>query len=479
MLASAIENLRSALAEHAWTSELAGILPLSALLDFVDMPSKLHIFQLMGAVPLWSWPVTPSGSRLLLSSGAETDTHAHLDLFGNSLALMGLDGRYGDSYFISSPGTLRLCLDSLPIKTIENLHENMRGKHLRVQYLDVVHVCRATTSRDQRTPSDSWPRRIFQDPWWMFSPWYLGVSGIGWLTWSGIVAMSWILECYLSFAFALLIPMTGSIVFLLFGHKSQHLLVSDHSPYNRLVLVTEHTNAMSWTVFWGESTLVNSLLNRPLEPLGPSITSVTISRTLRMALQVCIAGQWALVVGAAATKGFDAYGISFWIIFCILTHAFLIPPSTVAGEWLKSCGCLELRRYRLKVSSRRALLNTIMALNPDTFPESTKTPGGDDRSALYEGALKWIDPILARGSSRLRWESATREAMAAAADYTSDVLTSTTWQGTSGELVGREWNETYPPDRAHYWRSSILEGIYAAERVKSMAGIGARKVDVA
>jgi hypothetical protein len=67
MFEAAVSKLNDILTRHSWVGELAGILPLSALIDFIDVPRKFHVLQLAGAVPLWNWPVTPSGSRILLS----------------------------------------------------------------------------------------------------------------------------------------------------------------------------------------------------------------------------------------------------------------------------------------------------------------------------------------------------------------------------------------------------------------------------
>jgi hypothetical protein len=141
MFDRAIESLRSILANHPWVSEVAGILPLSALIDFVDVPLKLHVFELVGGVPLWSWPITPAGSRLLLSNKA-TQEALCLDRFGHSTGLVGLDGRYGEQYFVSSPETLRLVLESQHVVAVENEHENMKAQDLRAQNLEVVFVHR-------------------------------------------------------------------------------------------------------------------------------------------------------------------------------------------------------------------------------------------------------------------------------------------------------------------------------------------------
>lgn len=53
-------------ATDKWTAEIANILPLLALIHFLDILTKLHVFKLAGAAPLWSQTVTPARSRLLL-----------------------------------------------------------------------------------------------------------------------------------------------------------------------------------------------------------------------------------------------------------------------------------------------------------------------------------------------------------------------------------------------------------------------------
>jgi hypothetical protein len=50
----------------AWAQQLAGLVPLSALIEFIDIGMKLHLFELAGSVALWNWPVTPAGAKLLL-----------------------------------------------------------------------------------------------------------------------------------------------------------------------------------------------------------------------------------------------------------------------------------------------------------------------------------------------------------------------------------------------------------------------------
>jgi hypothetical protein len=56
------------------------------------------------------------------------------------------------------------------------------------------------------------------------------------------------------------------------------------------------------------------------------------------------------------------------------------------------------------------LLNTIIALNPDTFSRS-ESKEQEDRTKLYEEAMRWSNPVLAPGNSRTKKEEATQTAM--------------------------------------------------------------------
>jgi hypothetical protein len=126
-----------------WVTELAGILPLSALIDFVDVPTILHIFQLQGRVSLWCWPVTPTGRRVLL----HTDPTATVCCLVNSNARtkpVCLDGRYGDMYPVANAETVRLYIEAslciklqLPasnVSSIKVLNESSR----RPQHLEAI-----------------------------------------------------------------------------------------------------------------------------------------------------------------------------------------------------------------------------------------------------------------------------------------------------------------------------------------------------
>ncbi|KAI0002609.1 hypothetical protein F4779DRAFT_622243 [Xylariaceae sp. FL0662B] len=471
MFEDAIEGLAAILDSHSWVGELAGILPLSALVDFIDVPPKLHMFQLAGTAPLWSWPVTPAGSRLLLSDDRSPEQqNCFLDRHGNSVALLGLDGRYGDRYYVSSPETLRLCVRAhRKPYIIDNLHDNMKGDDLRIQNLEIIHVSRRQAPNG-RQPSSPLLRQVFLAFPWMSSWRFVATSAIGWVALLAMIAMSAILQTYLSLAFLVLMPLTGSVVLVLYGINPRRLLVNSASEFNRLILVAEHLNATDWIVFYGESTILNSLLNRPLEPRGPKKRPAHTA-VLRMILRIFVVGQWALALGASATKDWNAYFICFWIALCIIVHAYMIPPQREAKEWMKSYAGFQMERYQTRLSSRRALLNTVVALNPDTFALLRETQK-EDRTKLDDEAVKWIDPILERGLSRTKWEQATLGAMnEAAAQASPEDMEMDAKHRES--FPSEEWKREYQKE---YWSPFITEGIYMAAKIREKANLPGRMV---
>lgn len=475
MFEGAISGLNDILKRHSWAAELAGILPLSALIDFVDVPKKLHVFELAGAVPLWSWPVTPAGSRLLLSNEHAQKT-CFLDRYGNSVALIAIDGRYGDQYTVSSPETVRMCISSQSIHKIQNCHDNMSEEDLRIQNLEIIYVSRARKEEDRTLPSHSRLRRIILEPWLAFSYTHLLISGIGWIMLLGMIILSGIFQCYLSIAFLILIPVTGTVLLCLYGSTPRRLLKNNESEYNRLIIVAKHMNAMDWTIYYGESTILNSLLNKPLEPVGSQISGFALA-SLRMALRILIVGQWGLVLGSAALKDWNAYFITFWIVICIFSHAYLVSPVSTVKDWIKFRANINLERYQTQLSSRRALLNTIIALNPDTFSWD-KSLQQEDRTKLDRSAMKWVDPILATGSSRTEWEDATRIAMdEALQQYPEETLSSSQWQSGKGDVLLPNWDNVYPSNKTNFWKPFILEGIYMAAKIKKEAKLSGRKVE--
>lgn len=469
MVERAIGSLQSILQDSPWLSELAGILPLSALLDFIDVPRKLHMFQLVGGVPLWSWPVTPAGSRLLLSSNVKQQQPC-LDQYGSSVSLVALDGRYGEHYFVSNPETFRLALRSHQAVTINNLHDNMAGAALREQNLEIIHVCRTIPHGPRKTIAGLVYESIHSTRFW-------AVSTVGWMAFLACLAATVVLRLYFALAFLALMPATGLVVHAMYGGRPRRLLVDDASAYNRLVVVAEHMNAADWIVVYGESTLVNSLLNRPLEASGPKPASSAIAGVLRVALRSLILGQWAMAIAAAATKNWNSFFICFWVVFSISTHAYLIPPTSLAKDWLRSCAKVKLRRYQTQVSSRRALLNTLVALNPDTFPETSAPQGlhGEDRTGFSKEGMRWIDPILKPTHSRTAWEGATREALEELSGLTPADLTSELYRSSEVNFLSAGWNSKYRGKEC-YWKKFITEGIYVAASIRRHDELFRRKV---
>jgi hypothetical protein len=339
---------------------------------------------------------------------------------------------------------------------------------LRHQHLEIIHV----TSRNPESNLHKSKSRSAFNPQGVHSIWYIATSLVGWVALiSGIVATV-IFRLYLATSYLALMPVTGLVVFALYGSHPRRLLVPTGSGFNRLVVVAHHMNATDWTIVYGDSTLINSLLNRPLKPIGPEIPSA-IDKSLNWVLQLVILGQWALAIGATATTDWNAFFITFWIMFCIFSQAYILTPTSQAGDWLRSYANLEFHRYQTRVSSRRALLNTIVALNPDTFALDDSKVG--DRSKLNKEGMRWIDPILKASSSRSQWEEATRKAMNEAAAHEMADWTSGVYLTKEPNFLSLGWNETYQ-EKTWYWMPSILEGIYMATTIRLEAHLTGRRV---
>ena len=140
----------------------------------------------------------------------------------------------------------------------------------------------------------------------MYSRPYLAISIFRSITLLGTITMSGILQCYLALAFLVIVTITGGVVLLIHGCRPRRLLIEDDSPYNRLVVTAEHINATNWIIFYGESSIVMSLLNRALEPRGPKMSGGFFG-LLRMVIRILILAQWVLILGAASTRDWNAY----------------------------------------------------------------------------------------------------------------------------------------------------------------------------
>ena len=122
------------------------------------------------------------------------------------------------------------------------------------------------------------------------------------------------------------------------------------------------------------------------------------------------------------------------------------------------------------------MLNLIIALNLDTFSSSEEQ---EDRTRLFEGAMKWIDPILAPSSSRTRWEEATRLAMNEALEQLSEreLPSDINDNWGKGGFLSSQWSQSHG-GKENYWRDFIPKGIYMAAKLRLEAKLPGRKMDV-
>lgn len=185
---------------YPWVGSLSNILPLSALIDFLDVPQALHVYQLTGLTPWWCWTVTPSASRLLLSEAWSSD-FCCLDNFGYTPSLLCLDGRYGDCYPMANPETVRMCLKGLQPVEISNMHSNMRRDDIRPHTLEVIHVQRSQASNPSKQPPTM----------------YILSSALGWMVWAGLMIFTGLFRCFCALSFVALMPLTGIAVSFIYA----------------------------------------------------------------------------------------------------------------------------------------------------------------------------------------------------------------------------------------------------------------------
>jgi hypothetical protein len=368
----------------AWAQQLAGILPLSALIEFSDIDTKLHVFELNSSVSLWNWPITPAGARLLLASEDTTDACC-LDRPSRSIPLHSIDGRHGSIYPCSTPTTTRLYVSAQKVDfIIQNDSPNMADARARKQNLDIIHVLKqdpAVLSVRPRLLVDRLLENILRKgPIRQKS-----VSGIGWVCWVAMAVISLMASLYLALAYLLLMLLTGFIIQKTHGGPPRRLLDERICSSTRLVVVTSSLNGSDWWAFYGGSWSLNALLNQPL------YRSATISapKTLRLLLRLLILGQWVLAVGSSAQQDFNSIFISSWILFCACVNTYAFPPEKVTHDWLRYSGSIAIRRIRAKFSTRRAMLSALIYLNPDSKERRTE----------------WINPILSNAQDRSDWES--------------------------------------------------------------------------
>jgi hypothetical protein len=351
-----------------WAQTLATILPLSALIEFVDVATELHAFQLSNSVR-WNWPVTPAGARLLLSENDTTNAPC-LDQPQRSITLQCFDGRWGNQYPCSSPTTTRLWASTRKVDhKIENDHNNMKDPNARKQPLRILHLREVASSTTAKTPRESSILQLLVSDHFR----YLTVSSIGWLCWTVLVVLGFLGGLYIAGAYLLLMPLTGLIINHTHGNKPMESMVRIQTKHPRLIVATGSLNAIKWFAFYGHQTILNGLLNLPFK-----MRVVRGRNYFRWLLRLVIVAQWALVLASCARQGWDAFIVTMWVTFCICMSAYGYPPDVAARRWLRrDCG-VEVTTIETELSERRAMLNALAAVNPDT----------------EKGGTDWMNPIL-------------------------------------------------------------------------------------
>ena len=368
--------------------QLASILPISTLIDFTDVPAKLHLYELSGSVPLWNWPITPSGARFLLSAHHVVHTCC-LDLPERSAVLECFDGRYGDRYPCSSPTTTRSWVSTFDAdRIIQNEHPNMRDPCARKQILQVIRLSESLSAHEAPT-TDRWLVSLLKpikSHVHTRSRRYNAGCWIGWTVWTVLVTIEIISGLYSAAIYLLLMPLSGIVIACIYGTKARMPLKRKVDRHDRLVVASSSVNACEWWAFCGDQTLVNALLNLPL--FRQDSASIVYRGPLRCLLRLLIASQWGLALAACTLEGWDAIFISLWIAFCACMSSYAYPLDVGTKDWLNRTCNIDVEKTYVELSSRRSLLSALIYLNPD--------------SKL--GRTNWIDPILARSVDRHEWE---------------------------------------------------------------------------
>ena len=394
-----------------WTRQLAGILPFSALIEFIDVDMKLHLYELTGRIPLWNWPLTPAGARLLLSS-EDTEYACCLDRPSRSVTLHCIDGKYGDMYPCSTPTTVRLCLSAeCDVFPVRNESSNLTAMTTRRQKLTVVHVAQRKADLAHATTSFTFHNLRY----WLF--W-----ATGWLFWAALIVVTSMAGCYYGLIHLICIPTTGVVVRATHGFKGRQVICPEYSSSDRLVIVSDSMNASEWWAFYGKSGLINAMLNKPLYRK----TKASASRILRWVTQLLIASQWILAIGSCALQDWNALFISLWLALCGLVSIYGYPPEDNVRDWLRHDCNLLMYQYPVTLSTRRAMLSALVYLNPDS----------------KERCMKWIDPILTDAQDRREWEAA--------------ILLHMNDESSVEEIV-----------KSKYWWKFILEGVEVGRKIKA------------
>ncbi|KAF5642457.1 pfs domain protein [Fusarium tjaetaba] len=358
-----------------WAQTLASILPLSALIEFVDVETSIHVYELRGgSVPYWNWPVSPAGARTLLS---ETGRDCLLDQpERSSKKLTCIDGFWGNRFPCSAPTTTLLWLESLPKSLdIKNDSPNMMNADKREQILHQIALTQPPTS------SGSGLLSICSGFLRKRGPRYLSVSLIGWIFWITLVIISFMGGLYIGGTYLCLMPATGIVLRFTHGTEARTPVIRSANPsYPRLVIAAGTENSREWYAFRGKHPLLTGLFNVSLEqterlPFRPFFLYL---------LRLLILSQWAAIVGSSATENWDAYVVSIWTTFCIAASSYGYPIHLAARDWLERDCKVDISKATTVLSGRNALLVALGTINPDKKAEKTQ----------------WMDPILAETNDR-------------------------------------------------------------------------------
>ena len=428
-----------------WAETLASIIPLSGLIEFVDVETSIHVYELRGgSVPFWNWPITPAGARILVSDqGAVGD--CLLDQPQRSLRMACIDGRYGNSYPCSAPATTRLWADTQPIdKEIKNTSQNMNKSDKREQVLRVFQVHGdATPTLDQSIKSKKMSlSQKFTSPFSKHGGRYLMVSLLGSFLWIGLVIVSFMGKLYLAGAYLLLMPVTCFVVGFTHGIQPRKPVIRELPSYPRLVIAAGSENSLYWYAFEGPHTILNGLLNISLEhtkrdPRWRFFQLLLNQRSFFLILlTLCILGQWAMVLGSSALSGWDAFIISIWTAFCIFMSSYGYPVDVAAKEWLTKDCKFTVRTIKATLSSRSALLIALATINPDTPKSGARNP----ESIIQQ--TKWMDTIVDPSDDR------------------TDM-----WKATIDHLGGTALQNPNDPDNP-WWKKYVEEGVKIGTDIK-------------
>lgn len=388
-----------------WLSNTAGILPLSALIDFTDVVKKLHSYELSGRGLLWNWPVTPVGARLLLSD-VDRSNACSLDHVGETPPLHCIDGRWGDQYPAHSAFTIRTCVSQTK-KSFEcgiiDPSVAARPQKLQVIYVLQDEVVNEETaelgaeegkrgggiSEKDLGNTRSLTMKILQGIDKHGRKWF-AISLIGWFFWCLVLAISLLAGLYIAASYLVVLVFTGFVIRYSHGHTARKLLDRKPSKFLRMVVLCDSMNGNDWVVFIGGHRVVDSLLNKPYYKPEP----IPIPRIIRNLTRLFVIGQWGLTTVACGFQDWNAIVISAWIALCAFTSSRIYTEQNSVHGWLKA-NRVVLNKAEVTFGTRRAMLSALVALNPD------------------RKSTKWIDPILAPSGDRKSWEEALIEKLEA------------------------------------------------------------------